>query len=352
MKTKPKILLITPGFAADEADSRCIPALQDYVSGLAEHLAKFEFEVLTLHYPFQAGRYLWHDVPITALALPNRTRWQRMTTVFRALRWFQQHPERDAFIGFHAFWLTHSAIIGRVLAALFRKNYLVTIMGQDALPANQYHRWLQPPAGSLVAPSAFAAAQYAAHRGVEPQVIPWGFGPILNEPARPRTLDILAVGSLIPLKNFELLLRTLLLLRKAWPHLRAEIIGEGPEFARLDELIQIHQLGDHCQLRGALPRDQVLARMSEGRVLVHPSRFESFGHVFVEALGKGMAIVSQPVGIAEASESWRLASTASEFANALHELLSNPPDHHSRWPYPLEDVYRSYAGVYSPWIEE
>lgn len=52
------------------------------------------------------------------------------------------------------------------------------------------------------------------------------------------------------------------------------------------------------------PRAEMLKLMARSRVLVHPSRYESQGYVFLEALMQGMSVVSYPVSIASPSERW------------------------------------------------
>ena len=100
----------------------------------------------------------------------------------------------------------------------------------------------------------------------------------------------IAAGRLTPQKGFDLLIR-------AWPRVARErpdwtlrIYGSGPGRAELEQLIAEHDLGEHVRLEGATKR--MGTKMAEGSLFVLSSRFEGFGMVIVEAMSKGLPVVS------------------------------------------------------------
>jgi glycosyltransferase involved in cell wall biosynthesis len=100
-----------------------------------------------------------------------------------------------------------------------------------------------------------------------------------------RAGGIIYLGSLIPRKDPVALVEAAALL----PHFRVQLVGEGELEqslrARIDEL----GLGDRVRLAGPLPDEDRL--LLEAQVLCLPSRSESFGLVFIEALACGTPVV-------------------------------------------------------------
>src|SRR5262249_55446220 len=109
----------------------------------------------------------------------------------------------------------------------------------------------------------------------------------------------------------------------------------------------VHELGLEATIRfeGLVKRERVLELMSRSRVLLHTSRFESFGFVFVEALSCGARIVSRGVGIAEPGPDWAVEESEPAMAAAIGRLLEQPSATPSI-PYPVEQTVRSYWLLY------
>jgi len=350
MVTKPRILLITPGFPADEDDTTCIPALQVYARGLAESLPDYAFEVVALHYPFRTGTYRCFDLDVHSLNLPSGSRIRRWLGLWRALRWLHRFHLQNPVVGVHSFWLNDAAWLGWKLTRRFNLPFLATIMGQDALSANHYHRWVRLPPKCVVAVSQRAAETYGElNRGL-PEVVPWGWGPVDAESSRERGIDILGVGALIELKDFRTFVEVLARLKTGRPSLRAVMVGEGSESEALQRMAAELGLNAHCEFTGKLPRAEVLALMAQSKILLHPSTYEAFGYVFLEALGAGMQVVSRPVGIAEPGQRWQVGHSVDELAEACERGLASHSGWEPTWPYPLADVFRNYGGIYRGWF--
>jgi glycosyltransferase involved in cell wall biosynthesis len=105
------------------------------------------------------------------------------------------------------------------------------------------------------------------------------------------------------------------------------------------------QIETAVTFEGLVPRERVLELMSRSRVLLHTSRFESYGFVFAEALASGTRIVSGPVGIAESGSDWVVEETVPEMAAAIERFLALGPAEPS-FPYPVEQTVRRYSSLY------
>jgi teichuronic acid biosynthesis glycosyltransferase TuaC len=114
------------------------------------------------------------------------------------------------------------------------------------------------------------------------------------------SLVILSIGNLIPIKGHELLVRAAGALALDFPSLHWEIIGDGPERHRLQELANELQVSDRVRFLGRQSRTQVADALRRCTVFVLPSRYEALGCVYLEAMSTGKpAIGCRNQGIAE-----------------------------------------------------
>lgn len=124
----------------------------------------------------------------------------------------------------------------------------------------------------------------------------------LFSPARETTspLRILSVGNLIPTKGHALLLRAFAQVSKTIAGTQLEIIGEGPERVRLEELATCLGIRSKLVFLGKQDRMQVAQAMQACDVFALPSRYEGLGCVYLEAMACGKPVIAcSGQGIAE-----------------------------------------------------
>jgi glycosyltransferase involved in cell wall biosynthesis len=80
------------------------------------------------------------------------------------------------------------------------------------------------------------------------------------------------------------------------PAARLVVIGDGPDRARLEDVVQASGAADRIELRGALPRLDALAVVAGSDAALLTSAWENFPHSAVEALAAGVPVVSTAVG--------------------------------------------------------
>lgn len=342
------VVFLTPGFPSDESDSTCIPALQSYVRAFARLRPDVPVAVIAFEYPATPRWYRWHGIEVYAAGGRNRRgplrrlTWLRVAAAFRTIR------RRTGVAVLHSFWLGECTLVGQWLARRSGGRHIASIMGQDAMTTNSYVERLDLDRLMLTCGSTFAGRHFEAATGrTVAHIIPFGLDvhgfPPLGSAC---DTDIIGVGSLTSLKNYSLFVRLVAELGFEFPALTAALIGDGPERARLENQIAAARLGDRLVLRGELPRDEVLAHLARSRIFLHPSRYESQGYVFMEALHSGLPVVSFDVGHRPSSPQSFACRDEAEMREVLRTLLLKPPPRARVAVDTIEATVAAFGGIY------
>jgi glycosyltransferase involved in cell wall biosynthesis len=132
------------------------------------------------------------------------------------------------------------------------------------------------------------------YNGVNPELFSPGTEPPSTTPI------ILSVGNLIPIKGHDLLIRAVASLAAEFPTIALEIIGDGPERSRLENLAKELQIAERVRFLGRQSRHNVADAMRRCTVFALPSRYEGLGCVYLEAMSVGKPVIGcRGQGIAE-----------------------------------------------------
>lgn len=333
------LLLITPGFPANEQDSTCIPPLQEYLLALRRSRPALRIAVVATQYPAIHRPYPWHGIHVIPCGGGNR-KWLKPLTMLKARAAARQATRNGRPHAVHSLWLGEAAWLGQRLAIEFGARHLITLMGQDARDGRAWWERLRRGSTMVAVSERQAAVFTGTFNETLLDVIPWGLAGITHDTLQERPIDLLFCGSLSQVKRPLLFVETVARVNARRP-VKAMMIGDGPLRQTVQRAITDHVLDDVITMRGELPRADALRAMRSARVLLHTSGFESQGFVFDEALGHGMSIVSGAVGSAVPSERWCVTNDDG-LAEATLGLLSAPPTTGALLLHDVRDTVRSY----------
>ena len=293
-KAEKYLVIITPGFPANEGDSTCLPSQQQLVRALNRLEPSLEILILTYEYPFTKIGYWWFSNEVIPFNGWKKGFWRKSVTFLAMIKVLRRIYRDKNIIGILSFWASAGAIVGKYFARLHGLIHYTWILGQDARKENKYVRFLAPKPEELIALSISLQREFQKNHHIKPKwIIPNAIDISLygSEDAI-RDIDILGVGSLTTLKQYNILIRVVKTLTETYPLIRAVICGKGPEHDVLLSLIHELGLSQNITLIGEKPHEVVLLLMQRARILLHPSSYEGFSTVCLEALYAGAHVIS------------------------------------------------------------
>lgn len=343
------LVVLTPGFPQTEADTTCLPMLQIFVRSLKEQYPGLKIMVLSFQYPYHSNKYTWFGIEVIPFSGRNKGGIQRIFRQRRILTILKNIHRANKMTGLLSFWYGECAVVGKNFADMHHLRHFCWILGQDAKKENKFPRQLHADPGELIALSDFIQLEFEKNHGTRPQqVIPPGIdAKQFNKLPFKKDIDIIAAGSLIALKKYEIIVEVIAELKKQIPGIKAMLAGDGPEKNKLQALIIKHELQSNIMLTGELPHAELLQWMQKSKIFLHPSSYEGFGVVCIEALYAGCRVISfcKPMNLE--IEHWQIVNTKSEMTDQVLEILENPGIiYQQSIPYKMEDTVKKLMNLF------
>lgn len=338
---KPKTLIIlTPGFPKDEADSTCVPPQQQFVKALQRAAPALNIIVLTFQYPFFSAEYSWNRIKVISFGNKGNNRFYRKFTSFRVRQTLLKLHKEYKIIGLLSFWFGKCAYVGNAFAKKHGLKHYCWILGQDAKAGNKYFKKINPEPETLIGLSDFVVREFKKNYGVLPEhIIPVGIDTQLFPAIETkRDIDIIGVGSLTPIKQYDIFLEMIHFLKAFYQDIRVVICGDGIERMRLENTAQRMDIAENVSFAGNTPHNEVLMLMQKSKILLHPSEYEGFGAVTLEALYAGAHVVSFVKPMNQEIKNWHHAEDKEDMAIRLKDLMGDRKLRHEHiLPYPIEN---------------
>lgn len=152
----------------------------------------------------------------------------------------------------------------------------------------------------LLSVSKSLQTQIMRHFGIDSTVVYDMLGPeFVSVPVskeKKRDFCFIAVGSLVPVKDYEMLIKAFSRSNLSLERCTLSIVGDGTERQRLEQLIEELKLKDNVFLLGRKTKNEIISLLSESHVYVLSSKSETFGVACIEALSQGLPVIATKCG--------------------------------------------------------
>lgn len=143
-----------------------------------------------------------------------------------------------------------------------------------------------------------------------------------NRATNPKTIRLLSVGRLVEPKGHRYLLEAISHVKAEYPHVRLDIIGDGPLKAALAQIVEQLDLQEMVQFRSPVIHEEMPKIYGEYDFFVMPSVFEGLPVSLIEAMASGLPIVATNLpGITGVLDDRSATLAASQDAQDLADKL-------------------------------
>lgn len=211
----------------------------------------------------------------------------------------------------------------------------LSAMNQDELPdyLNTLAKETYPKVDQLVTVSSLLSDSIKKKFNVESLVVPnivdassFNYKDTLKKDDK---FTFVSTGGLIKRKGMDLLIKAFYDAFKDNKDIRLYIYGEGPERTNLENQINELKLEQQIYLMGLKPRHEIAAQMHLSNCFVLPSKLETFGVAYIEAMATGLPVIATRCGGPE------------DFVNENNGILI-PIDNHETLTNALKDIKSNY----------
>lgn len=115
-------------------------------------------------------------------------------------------------------------------------------------------------------------------------------------PPPPGPFRAACIGRLLHWKGFHLAIRAFGMFAKSNPDAELWIVNDGPFRGELERTAARAGVPDRVKFFGQLRYAEVLEKLGQAHVLMHPALHESFGRICLEALAAGRPVVCLDIG--------------------------------------------------------
>lgn len=345
------LIILSPGFPENEADTTCLPPKQVFVKSLNKNFPSLNILILSFQYPYTNIIYKWNGntvIPFNGKKFSGK--FKRVFLWIRIWKTRKLLKNENNIIGIYSFWLGECAFIGKWFAKFHQLKHYCWISGQDAKKNNGYVRLMKPKPNELVAMSDFLEEEFYRNYQIKPEhVIPIGIEPTMfSNTATEKDIDLIGAGSLIPLKQYDVFIDVVKNISIKLPSVKAMICGKGEEEKKLQSLINSLQLQKNILLAGEKSHPEILSLMQRSKILLHTSFYEGFGSVCIEALYAGAHVISFTKPMNAEIPHWHVVGNKeSMVAKAIELLTDTELSYNSITPYLMDDTAKAVMKLFA-----
>jgi len=340
MNNRNKTLLIfSPAFAANESESIWLPWLQIFIRSLNKNFSSLKIIVIAFQYPLTTQEYMWFNNLVIPFNITKQQKHKKIFTWVKIFNTVKKLKQKNDVIGIFSMWCGECTFVAKHISNFLDLRYFCWIVGQDARASNTYVKRIKPKASSLIAMSDFLADEFFKNHGIKPRhLVTNGVDISLFEPVPLiKDIDIIGVGSLSILQQYDIFIEVIAALQKKLPGIKAVLCGDGEAKQQIEEMIKDFSLGKNITLHGTVEHRAGLKMMQHSKILLHPSSYEGFSGVCLEALYAGAHVISFIKPMHNEIKNWHIVKNKNEMINKAFELLRSDIDYYPVLVYAMDD---------------
>jgi glycosyltransferase involved in cell wall biosynthesis len=307
--------LVVPGFGQD-GDNRGIPILADLVVRLVQ---QYQVTVYALRFPPMRSTFHSSGAEVFALGGAGVTGLSRLVFLAKSYRYITHHARITGVNLLHGFWADEPGFLAATAARRLGIPSIVTLMGGELVGLEEINYGgqlsrinpLLSRIGTKLARRVTAGSRSMVElftqvvRTQPPIHLPLGVDEAqFTLPSHQRSLPkpggefrLLAVGSLVPVKDHHTLLKAFALLAPGNQDITLHVVGEGRLKSDLEREAETLGIAGKVVLHGYIPRERLVTHYREADVFIQSSRFESQAIVLLEAACFALPVIGTQVGL-------------------------------------------------------
>lgn len=347
---KDTLIILSPGFAADEAATTCLDAQQSLLLAVNKLIPSLKIIIVAFANSPANKNHNWHSNQVITFNGKKRGNLFSLNRCLKVWQTLSHLRKENCIIGFLSFGLGEWALMGGYFSRLHHYKHFTWLSAEDTMKKNRYVKWISPAANTLVAMSDSICHSFLVTHGIKPAYsITPGIDPeIYPKMHTGKDIDILAVGSFAPLHHYTIFIEIIALLHQQIPCLSVVLCGEGPEKENLQKLINQSGLKDTVTIGWERPCDEVLQFMQRSKILLHTAANDSLCKVCMESLYAGVHVVSFCTPMNAWIRHWHIVETKEDMLQETLQLLAlEKPDDTPVLAYDIKDAARSILQLFT-----
>ena len=321
-KAKTLVVLI-PAFPKDESEKNWLPTQQLFLRWIKKLFPKINIIVLSFVYPDRISEYEWEGLKVFSFNGMKFRKLRRLLFWRKIWKQLKKINNEQKISGILSFWCGECALIGTYFGKRYSIDHRIVICGQDARKKNKLVKFIRPGASELVALSDFLADEFYRNHHIKPaHVVPNGIdSSMFSSGTETKDIDVIGVGSLSILKQYEIFVNIVAELKKIKPGIKAVLCGDGEDRERIKKIIKDLSLEDTIDLPGMLVPTEAIRMMQRAKIFLHPSSYEGFSAACLEALYAGANVISFTKPMHHDIPNWHIVKTKNEMLKKASDLL-------------------------------
>lgn len=326
MSNKEKIFIIfSPAFPKDGQDSVWLPWLQSLVKAFNKNYPRTRIVIFSFQYPDTSIAYEWNGNLVFPFNGGKRRKAKRVVMWIDIFSRLRKLKKQFDIIGVFSLWCSECTLLAKYYCRFFQLKHYCWVLGQDSRSNNKFIKWINPKPEELVAMSDFLVNEFFKNHHIKPaHVIINAIDPTaFSNDHVLKDIDIIGVGGLSILKRYDMLVEVVAILKNDFPNLKAMLCGDGEDAAHIKQMITDLSLQHTIEMTGEILYTTGLRNMQRSKILLHPSSFEGFSSVCLEALYAGAHVISFIKPMHYDIPNWHIVETKEEMTKKAAALLLN-----------------------------